>query len=43
MAYQQTEARVGNLESRSANSASVDIGMEIGSVAVEILEPVVVG
>lgn len=38
MAYQGTEAQVGNLESRSANSAGVDIGMEMSRVAVEIVE-----
>lgn len=38
MAYQGTEARVGILEIRSANSARVDIGMEMGRVAVKILE-----
>lgn len=43
MAYQGTEARVGSLESRSANSAEVDIGMEMGRVAVEILEVAAVG
>lgn len=43
MAYQGTEARVGNLESRSANSAGVDIGMEMGRVAVGILDVVAVG
>lgn len=43
MAYQRTEAQVGNLESRSASSARVDIGIEIGSVAVEFLELVAQG
>lgn len=43
MAYQGTEARVGNLESRSAHSAGVDIDMEMDKVAVEILEVVAVG
>lgn len=43
MAYQGTEARVENLESRSASSADVDIGMERGRIAVEILEVAAVG
>lgn len=34
---------MGNLESRSARSAGVDIDMEMGKVAVEILEVVAVG
>lgn len=43
MAYQGTEVRAGNLESRSANSVPVDIGMEMGTVVVEILKAVGVG
>lgn len=34
MACQGTEARAGNLESHSENSAGADIGMEMGMVAV---------
>lgn len=44
MACQGTEVRAGNLESRSGNSAGVvDIGMEMGMFAVEILDVAGVG
>lgn len=37
MGYLGKEARAGNLVSHSASSVGVDIGMEMGMVAVEIL------
>lgn len=43
MACQGTEVRAGNLESRSANSGGVDIGMGMDMVAVETLEVAEVG